>query len=61
MLDKTVDKFINGCYIGCDGFSEDISFDDVTAIYKNDTHFDRLLIRQWKDGKEVRSLLISYR
>ena len=34
IMDKTVDKFIGDKHVGCSGFHDDISFDDVVKIYK---------------------------
>lgn len=58
IMDKTVDKFIDDKYVGCSGFHDDISLDDVVKIYKEKSEFSKVFIRQWKNGKVVRSITI---
>lgn len=50
IVDKTVDLLIDGEYAACNGFHDDIPFNDVVKIYKNKPeyeHYSRVLIRQW--------------
>ena len=58
IMNKTVDKFKNEKSVACSGYHNDILFDDVVKIYQNDSDYDKIVIREWKDGKVIREVII---
>jgi hypothetical protein len=59
MLDKTVDVYKGNAFKGSYTYSTDVRLCDIIPLYLEKAEFDRIVIKEWKDGKEIKTINIE--